>query len=526
MGITQSEILQRSITEDERKLYWTIPPYEGPIKLRFSCSTCGNETIVLEPYPKLWKDITNLKGLCYTCVDSRGNPQTRKAFTLFLEAARPRVSLYRYEGGNSRDLVIQLEKFLTSGPLRHDTPDESFCKKVHPHNIRNTILAPNFRWPEGILTADLMERRRTMIQSYKSHFRAEGTWIIQIPSRDEMLPYSCKAFLQATPETLRKELAVRFSGEPAIDLGGVTREFFSEVSKKLLDPSLGLFVPIGPNQTYHPSASSGANDNHLNYFRFFGRLVGKALFEGELITANFTRAVFKMMLGKSVTFNDFQTVDKDLHLQFRNLMNYDQKAIEDLCLCFTAKSDELQGTIDLIPNGANIPLTKQNLTQYIQLYTSWRMVDSVERQLMNLLEGFFDIIPVQFLSIFNESELELLLCGVPEINVQEWQAKTLMLNFPPDHQCINWFWEVLKEFSTEQRAMVFHFATGTGRIISFDHLYPQFSVYCLGPNCDTALPFAHTCFNRLDLPLYSTKQILMERLRTAINYGSHGFGLE
>lgn len=57
----------------------------------------------------------------------------------------------------------------------------------------------------------------------------------------------------------RGSFAVKFIGEEAIDMGGVTKEFFSLVSEQMLDPQANLFLPQGPNNTFHPSPSSSVN---------------------------------------------------------------------------------------------------------------------------------------------------------------------------------------------------------------------------------------------------------------------------
>jgi len=48
-----------------------------------------------------------------------------------------------------------------------------------------------------------------------------------------------------------------------MDLGGVTKEFFHLVSEQMLDPRANLFIPQGPNNTFHPSPSSAINGTPL-----------------------------------------------------------------------------------------------------------------------------------------------------------------------------------------------------------------------------------------------------------------------
>lgn len=40
------------------------------------------------------------------------------------------------------------------------------------------------------------------------------------------------------------------------------------------------------------------------------------------------------------------------------------------------------------------------------------------------LEGFYDIIPKRLISIFNEQELELLISGLPNVDIEDLKANT------------------------------------------------------------------------------------------------------
>eukprot|EP01102_Stenamoeba_stenopodia_P008226 TRINITY_DN234_c0_g3_i1.p1 TRINITY_DN234_c0_g3~~TRINITY_DN234_c0_g3_i1.p1 ORF type:complete len:527 (-),score=97.83 TRINITY_DN234_c0_g3_i1:1076-2656(-) len=526
MGSTNS-VLNRNVSQDISRLYWPSPPYEGPMKLRFACAVCNDEAIELNPFPLLWSNLIKLEGICFKCGSKK------RIHTKFLEFAKEREPLYVFNGEPSqkKELGTQLCNFLRTAPCieAHNPAEVNFKRVCYPYNIRNKSLSASFIWPEALHGKELSDRRKALLQVCRDKLRKDRElWTLVIPSREDMLPYACKQFLSLPPEKIRAELNVKFAGEPALDLGGVMREFFSEVSKKILDPSFGLFVDAGPNHTLHPSPSSQINENHLDYFRFLGRLIGKALFEGVLVQANFTRTMFKLMLGKPVTFSDFQTVDKELYKHFKEIINYDEEILDSLSLDFTTITDNCgkKKVHELIPGGSNVSVNKSNLHEYIKAYSSWRMIDSVEEQIKCFLEGFYDIIPVQLLSFFTESELEMLLCGMPEIDVKEWRKNTIVINFPEGHSIATWFWEVVEEFDNHQRALIFHFATGTGRLLSFEHLNPPFTLYGL-PNAGVdALPYGHTCFNRLDFPYYQSKDVMRQKLLAAINYGAVGFALE
>lgn len=55
---------------------------------------------------------------------------------------------------------------------------------------------------------------------------------------------------------------------------------------------------------------------------------------------------------------------------------------------------------------------------------------------------------------------------------------------------------------------------------------PQRFALHAAPADDARLPAAHTCFNQLDLPQYSSRAILREKLAYAIHQGAEGFGFQ
>ena len=79
---------------------------------------------------------------------------------------------------------------------------------------------------------------------------------------------------------------------------------------------------------------------------------------------------------------------------------------------------------DLKPNGRNIPVTAENKLEYVHLVCQMKMTGAIRKQLDSFLEGFYDIIPKRLISIFNEQELELLISGLPTIDVDDLKANT------------------------------------------------------------------------------------------------------
>ena len=94
-------------------------------------------------------------------------------------------------------------------------------------------------------------------------------------------------------------LNVRFEGENGLDGGGLTREFFSIISSKLVDPEKNLFKSQHEdNGPFQPNGWSHELPDCDEYYRFIGRLVGKAITDNEnLDSLVFTTPFLKHMIG-------------------------------------------------------------------------------------------------------------------------------------------------------------------------------------------------------------------------------------
>lgn len=330
-------------------------------------------------------------------------------------------------------------------------------------------------------------------------------------------------------ELLRTRLWIVFDSETGLDYGGLQREWFYLLSKEVFNPYYGLFeYSASDNYTLQINPNSGlCNEEHLSYFKFIGRLAGMAVYHGKLLDAFFIRPFYKMMLGKPITLIDMESVDSEYYNSLNWILENDP---EDLDLTFSV-DEELFGQVtvkDLKPGGSEIKVTNANKREYINLVIKWRFVSRVEDQMKKFMEGFGELIPHNLIQIFDERELELLMCGLGEIDISDWRRNTNYRGeYGDKHHVIVWFWKAVTSFDLETRARLLQFVTGTSRVPmnGFSELYgsngPQkFTIEPWGT--PHSLPRAHTCFNRIDLPRYRTYYELREKLRLAIE-NTQGF---
>ncbi|XP_073922105.1 E3 ubiquitin-protein ligase NEDD4 isoform X3 [Castor canadensis] len=328
---------------------------------------------------------------------------------------------------------------------------------------------------------------------------------------------------------LKARLWIEFDGEKGLDYGGVAREWFFLISKEMFNPYYGLFeYSATDNYTLQINPNSGlCNEDHLSYFKFIGRVAGMAVYHGKLLDGFFIRPFYKMMLHKPITLHDMESVDSEYYSSLRWILENDPAELD---LRFII-DEELFGQThqhELKNGGSEIVVTNKNKKEYIYLVIQWRFVNRIQKQMAAFKEGFFELIPQDLIKIFDENELELLMCGLGDVDVNDWRENTKYKNgYSGNHQVIQWFWKAVLMMDSEKRIRLLQFVTGTSRVPmnGFAELYgsngPQsFTVEQWGT--PEKLPRAHTCFNRLDLPPYESFEELWDRLQMAIE-NTQGF---
>ena len=107
--------------------------------------------------------------------------------------------------------------------------------------------------------------------------------------RDRVFEDSFQQLRSKDREDLRGKIVINFVGEDGVDAGGLTREWFVLLSREIFNPNYALFTAAADGATFQPNPISYINTNHLDYFKFVGRVIGKAVVDGQLMDAHFTR---------------------------------------------------------------------------------------------------------------------------------------------------------------------------------------------------------------------------------------------
>jgi hypothetical protein len=323
----------------------------------------------------------------------------------------------------------------------------------------------------------------------------------------------------------RKRCNIVWDREEGLDYGGPQREFFFRISRLLFNPFYGLFeysaqgsytLQISPQSTHIADA--------LKWFRFAGRLVGYAIIQENLLDVFFARHVYKSLLGRPYTVQDIEALDLSFYNSLKFVLENDPSPLELTFTVLEVNFGEMKEK-ELKSRGSKMAVTEQNRREYVDLMVQWRLGRGIKEQTESFRKGLLEMLPMEYLSEFDSQELEWVIAGTADIDMTDWKNNTIYWGgYHASSSVIRWFWEVVEDFTNEQKLKLLQFVTGTSsipfegfRALRGSNAVQQFTIDMLDLSGQRApLPVAHTCFNRLDLPLYRTKADLRHKLTLAI----------
>ncbi|EPY21868.1 hypothetical protein AGDE_13689 [Angomonas deanei] len=282
-------------------------------------------------------------------------------------------------------------------------------------------------------------------------------------------------------------------------------------------PELKLFVPTG-NQTQNTGAcrdafvpAAGANsETQLAAFTFLGKLMGGCMRAEEPMSLVFPPLVWRFLCGVPLTENDLREVDQ---LTWQAVEEFRRnKASEEE---FEAVFDEeyfvarlSDHTVrELIPNGANTKVTYSRSKEYAERLLSARLHE-FDEQLLCIREGLVQVIPDFVLLLLTPEELERRVCGKPDYDVEELKKTTIYEGLIAEDRRVALLWTALEEATPLQRRLFLRFVSGRDRLPMRLRLVPLSSQ----GDPDAVLPKAATCFFALELPDYSSLEVMKTKL--------------
>lgn len=323
---------------------------------------------------------------------------------------------------------------------------------------------------------------------------------------------------------------VNYRGEGSIDAGGPYNESLSNMCDELTSSFLRLLIPTSNNTNnmgeyrdawqLNPSAS---NESDLNLFKFLGKLMGASIRTQNNLNLSLAPIFWKSILREKLSIKDLRSIDvctvQILEILKDPLKNeltpenfsqvYDEK--------FTTKNSN-GVEIELLEGGKNIDVTFDNCGQYADLILKARLNESIKAY-DAVREGLSAVVPLDYLNLMSYKQLETLVCGAADVDVEILKENTDYDGCSLTDQHIIYFWEVLKGFNARERTLFLKFVWGRTKLpagkdwrhMKVTRLQPA------GP-VNNYMPISHTCFFTLDLPAYTTKEAMQQKLLYAITH--------
>nr|CCA15971.1 conserved hypothetical protein [Albugo laibachii Nc14] len=327
----------------------------------------------------------------------------------------------------------------------------------------------------------------------------------------------------------------QFAGEFGDDFGGLYRECLAQISCELQSKALPLFQPCpnahnatGENrEQFVPNVQARSDNRNVEMYEFLGKLIGIAIRTKTPLDLNLPTVVWKLLVGEPVCRNDIEQIHRGCFKIVDTIQNIENHGItesmfdEIVDTNFTVMSSTNE-VVELVTGGEDVRVTWQDKEIYARAVENHRL-NEFRSCCEDILRGIATILPANTLSLFTWKEFSTLVCGKATVDIDLLQKRTVYgdgCQAKDPH--IAYFWQILSEFTDEQKSSFLRFVWGRSRLPTHAADFTQdFKISGLPKAAmkpDAYLPVAHTCFFSVDLPAYTSKKVMNEKLLYAITH--------
>jgi len=412
-------------------------------------------------------------------------------------------------------------------------PDHNFSEKTkfsfmsHPFILNPATKAQALYYDNRIRMYS--ERRNNLVLSMMAGAFASNPYLKLQVRRDHIVEdalVELEVVVLENPQDLKKQLMVEFDAEQGIDEGGLSKEFFQLIVEEIFNPDYGMFIHCPESHTYWFNPSSYES---CAQFTLIGIVLGLAMYNSVILDLHLPSVIYRKLEGKKGVFEDLKDFKQSVWKGLNDLLEYSGEDMEEVFMQpFQISYTDLFGsmiTTNLKDGGADILVNQENKREYVDLYADFLLNKCVEKQFLAFQRGFILVTSESPLHMmFTPQELEMLICGEKEFDFNELENSTEYDGgFSKETNCVRWFWEAVHSMDLEDKRKLLQFTTGSDRIPVGGLAKLKLIIAKNGPDSDR-LPSAHTCFNVLLLPEYSSKEKMGELLMKAIKE-CKGFGM-
>ena len=343
-------------------------------------------------------------------------------------------------------------------------------------------------------------QREKLAIFYKKAFTKQRITI----SRNNLLNDSMNEFL--SKKMHNKIIRIHYDSEKGVDEGGLSKDWFINVTDELIKSKAFIPTPNGTSLTFD---NNNDIDNSIIY-RFTGQLIASAFINKKNIGIKLSSFIWKQLMEEKIDLEDMKDYDIDL---YESLKWISQNDPEPLMMTFVDGDD-----IELCEGGANRDLTEENKEEFIHLIIEKKLIKPNLNSIELIKIGFQEVIDLNIISIFNSDEIREIINGNETVDIDDWKKNTKYeIQYEKYYKQ---FFKIISKWSQEKLKKLLKFSTGSSLVPvqGFKYLDSVGGLFQLNfLNVDSnRLPESHTCFNKIDIPCYDSIEKFENKLSLAI----------
>jgi hypothetical protein len=322
-----------------------------------------------------------------------------------------------------------------------------------------------------------------------------------------------------------KAWSTQFLGEGSTDAGGPYRDSVTNIQEELHSKHLSILIPTQNNKNSHgfnmdcytinPTAKSPV---HMEMYKFLGVLIGFAFRSGSVFDVRFPPLIWKKLAGEELTIDDLRGSDIYAVQTIESLIENKKDCTKDtfeMAIDLTFSTQLSNGdTIPICEGGEDRKVLYEDIEEYNRLVLETRF-NEANLQIEKIKEGFDIVFPIGQIGLFSWKDIESRIRGPAEILTED--LRNISTCSSSQDKYILRFWKVFEMMNQLQRQSLLKFIWGRSRLPPKERMRDQeFQIYLIGSeDNNNILPQSHTCFFQLDLPRYSSDEIMLEKLLLA-----------
>ena len=263
----------------------------------------------------------------------------------------------------------------------------------------------------------------------------------------------------------------------------------------------------------------------IQMFEFLGKLMGIAARSTHFMDIMISPMVWKLIVGEDVTLEDYLGVDAIEYKQMTQRRvacsseDHFERHLRSPEFIFCVNS--LGGRpVDLHRNGNVEEVSFDTLVRFCDEHETLRLGE-MSTAAGAIRRGLLTQLPPVMISLIKWKDLESMVCGNPNVDIDLLKSCTEYNNYTATDRVILWFWEIMSEFTQSDRKAYLRFTWGRNRLpLTKAGFKQRMKISRLSPrrveDMDCTLPVSHTCFFSIDIPDYSSKDIMRQKITYAI----------